>query len=417
MEFLMKIKLLVTVILGCYNAWGQADFSYQRALNGAKKGWGNLEITGEIYDHTQRGFKDLRFYTVTKKNDTLEIPYLIDRCADKSSRAEILFKLISIKKVQNEYYYVFRFDDSAKADEMVLNFKANSYDYKVAVDGSVNQQNWTPIVDDHRLIKVMNEYTKYEYNKIDLPAKSFQYYRLRIPSESKPMMILPKLYKNTIQEGELKECSLKGMDVTRDKTSKETIIDLDLTHNVPLDRLELKIEANEDYYRNMKILYLVDSVKVDEGYNRNYSELHRVVISSLEENVFEVPNVKAKQVRLVIEDLDNSPLNIAGVKLFGFINKVKLRIDYDGEHFARYGSINMEPPLYDLVHFKQKMPKKMLEINLGKEEMINEKEVEEALFENKIWLYAIMVVLVFVLGVFTLKIMRKSGSDSNSFNE
>ena len=58
---------------------------------------------------------------------------------------------------------------------------------------------------------------------------------------------------------------------------------------------------------------------------------------------------------------------------------------------------------------KERVPEKLVKIQLGPEQIIpkNQERTVEPLFKNKIWLWAIMFVVIALLGGFTLMMMKK----------
>ncbi len=403
----MRIKLFILAFLISTGAWGQEpQHTYESPLLGVSPGWNNLELPNTLFENVQPNFSDLRFYTITSEGDTVELPYLLEQRVAKTKREEIIYKLVSLKKVGNEYHYIFFFEDSSSVDEMELNFNSNGYDFKVAVDGSADQDVWIPLVDDHRLLRIMNDYMDYKYNKVDIPKSRYAYYRLRIPSDAKPVLIMPKLFKKTVYEGKERTYDVEHMSVSRNNETKTTIVDIDLANRVAVSRLKVMLKDSNDYYRTMRILHLVDSVKTEKGYKNNYSEVGRVILNSIENEVFNFNNVITKQIRLVIEDHDNLPLTIDEVQLSGYVYEAKIRIDKRGNHIARYGAQGMDLPVYDLVHFKQKIPGSMTTIELGKEKRVTTIKETSSLFENKAWLYLIISIVVVVIGLFAFKMMH-----------
>ncbi|MDP2364384.1 MAG: DUF3999 domain-containing protein, partial [Ignavibacteria bacterium] len=63
---------------------------------------------------------------------------------------------------------------------------------------------------------------------------------------------------------------------------------------------------------------------------------------------------------------------------------------------------------YDIVNFKDKIPTALSYISLGNEESISQNQMEDSpLFENKLWLWLIMIVMILIIGWFSLSMIRK----------
>jgi len=68
-------------------------------------------------------------------------------------------------------------------------------------------------------------------------------------------------------------------------------------------------------------------------------------------------------------------------------------------------------PQYDIARFTDKIPESPPVISLGKERVLSGEEEQPAvhpLFANKAWLWAVMVVIIGLLGWFSFRMMRKA---------
>jgi len=86
-----------------------------------------------------------------------------------------------------------------------------------------------------------------------------------------------------------------------------------------------------------------------------------------------------------------------------------VRFDHQPPYNLQYGSRMLRKPSYDIANFKNKLPENPSLTNLGKVSRVVDSEIEKekALFENSLWLYVLMGIIILVLGGFTLKMMRQ----------
>jgi glycosylphosphatidylinositol transamidase (GPIT) subunit GPI8 len=154
-------------------------------------------------------------------------------------------------------------------------------------------------------------------------------------------------------------------------------------------------------------------VKTEKGYIKNYVRLTSGVLSSLEQNDFDVSNVIVKDIRIRIFNQDNQPLDISEEEVSGNVHEVIARFTEDADYFFSYGNEEAYRPSYDINHFTNTIPKDLKTVTLDEELSINqidssgETDAEEEM--NKSWLWAIMAVIIIVLGWFTFKMMRSEG--------
>jgi hypothetical protein len=130
------------------------------------------------------------------------------------------------------------------------------------------------------------------------------------------------------------------------------------------------------------------------------------VLTSLDSSRFNFDCVTAKKLRLIINHGDNPSLKIKNIALYSPAVELVTRLE-PGSYFLYYGNSRISAPLYDLVHFKDKMPTSFTSIILDREEQLSQPaEVVSPLIRNKIWLWVLMGLIIGVLGFFTMNMMK-----------
>jgi hypothetical protein len=86
-----------------------------------------------------------------------------------------------------------------------------------------------------------------------------------------------------------------------------------------------------------------------------------------------------------------------------------VRFTQPANYFLVYGNDRATVPRYDIQQFAAKIPDNPPLITLGNERQHSTTTLTERLplFQNKIWLWSIMALIVGILGWFTLSMMRK----------
>lgn len=133
------------------------------------------------------------------------------------------------------------------------------------------------------------------------------------------------------------------------------------------------------------------------------------MLSSLENNDLFTYSTITKKLRLEIENYDNRPLQIDGVTVKGYKHQLIARFTEEAKYYLVYGNANANSPNYDISKFTDNIPTTISEVKLSAETKIDKKEAakKSPLFENKAWLWAIMGLIIVLLGWFTLKMMKK----------
>lgn len=132
--------------------------------------------------------------------------------------------------------------------------------------------------------------------------------------------------------------------------------------------------------------------------------------SNMPAGTFSLDAEQTSHLRLIINNLDNEPLKITGIDVDG--PAVELIAEMEpGNTYLFYGNRGLSAPYYELKHFEEKIPTASAVATLGEEESIAAPQTKiSALFENKFWLWGIMIVVIGLLGFFTLRMMKGAGS-------
>ena len=404
-----KLKLTYLLLLFCSTGYGQIkEYSYKRKLTGIKDQWHIVALPNEIFKRVSNDLSDMRVFGLTKSNDTLEAPYILKLASEKISEKEVSFNLINQSKVSNGYYFTFEVPVETSVNQINLDFKEQNFDWKLTLEGSQNQQQWFSIIEDYRILSIKNEQTDYQFTKVKFPYSKYRYFRLFINSTKSPELIKAKLSLNQINEGKFREYSINSV-IDEEKQNKQTIINIDLSSNVPVSKLTISVKNKYDYYRPVNITYLLDSFKTEKGWKYNYATLTSGTLSSIEKNEFKFNSTILKKLKIIIENQDNEPLQVDSFSVKGYIHEIVARFNTPGTYYLTYGNSKAEKPNYDIARFSDKIPKNLTALKLDDEQLIGKGTIKQTgpLFENKIWLWIIMALTIMVLGWFSLKMIEQ----------
>ena len=174
--------------------------------------------------------------------------------------------------------------------------------------------------------------------------------------------------------GVLTRYALKKILITQDKKRKQTIIDLELKTQVPVNRLKIGVNDNIDYYRPMQIEYLTDSFKTDKSWYFNYREAESAaVLGSVDKKDFEFNGCMTNKLRVTIDNHDNRPLKFGTFVVEGYKNILITRLTEPARYFLCYGRKDTRKPNYDIEQFSYKISNTTNKTTLGKEEFVDKK--------------------------------------------
>ena len=339
-------------------------------------------LDSDIYAATRDGYPDVR--VVDDRGAT--VPYLIEPVA---KRATARLRQTCASKVASLHV------DGGKGLEIVVELDENTpartgatirtpladYERRVRVYGSRTGADWAPLVSDGAIF----DYSRFmDVRNRDLvfPANDYRRFKLVVEHDlddrESPLHDLIRGRAEGKKNGQVeitqvlrRPFRIDGVDLWRtvetDRASKTEIFsyptaDLRIEHDArqkvtrveiksrrePLTRLSIST-ASRNFSRPAKIL-----VPVQEAVRSEWIEVGRGTLSLIQFLAFhraelhvDFPQQRRKRYRLVIENADNSPLEIAGVEAEGEGYRLVF-LGTDGRTYrVEYGSEAAERPKYD----------------------------------------------------------------------
>ncbi|MCF6347513.1 MAG: DUF3999 family protein [Flavobacteriaceae bacterium] len=407
----MKLKInIYLLLLVCSYSYGQIDeYNYKRELQGIIDQWHKVELPNELFGKVSSNLSDIRIFGITTDNDTIEAPYLLRILTEKTASKEVNFKTINSSHNEKGYYFTFKIATKESINQIRLGFKQDNFDWKIILEGSQNQQEWFHILDNYRILSIRNEQTDYQFTNITFPDSNYRYFRLLINSKNKPELKTTKITFHEVSGANLRKYTIRKVKINEKRSAKQTVIDIDLENPVPVSILKFNMENTFDYYRPITIKYLTDSVKTEQGWHYNYNTLSSGTLSSIEKNKFKFNSTTLQKLKIIIHNHDNEPLLFKNLEVKGYTHELIARFTKPAKYYLTYGNSITRKPNYDLNHLTTNISDSLTTLTLKNEQIIDKKEAPtvEPLFKNKIWLWAIMTIIILLLGWFSLKMIRK----------
>ncbi len=405
-----KLFLLLWAVSSCAFAQkGQTLF--KRDLLGVKDEWHKILLPAALYGKTNPDFSDIRILGINEKNDTIEAPYMVTDLSPKKRQTAIDFKLINQSKIGNAYYFTYQMPTESIINDIDLEFGNDNFDWKIKLEGSQNQNEWFTIVEDYRILSIRNNVTDFSFTKVEFADAKYQYFRLKIVSNEVPKLNAATIYQNHIEDNPTINFPISSFKKEENKQRKESILFIDLGMKLPVSDVRFFVHQQHDFYRSFSVQAISDSVKTKNGWTYIYENLTSGVLNSLDKNQFECRRKLVQNLKIVIENQDNMPLTIDSVQVQGYQTALKVRFSEIANYFLIYGNKNAVKPNYEIQYFSNKMPQNLVNLSLGAEQSITPIPVpiRKPFFESKAWLWAIMLLIIAVLGWFSLDMMKKNG--------
>jgi hypothetical protein len=385
-----------------------------RPLSGIQNQWHSINLPDDIYSKTNKAFSDIRIYGITKNNDTIEAPYIMKTLEERSLTTFTNAVIINQSHKGDIYFYTFDNPEASKISQLKLEFGQKNYDWRVNVEGSDDAKEWFSVLENYRIVSVKNEFTDYSFSTLHFPAVQYKFLRINIKSTEQPKLLSTIISDvNIFKPGTYRSYKPFKINTVNNSESKETIIDIDFGKVIPAGKLALHVSDKIDFYRPISIEYLSDSFQTPKGWQYNYLPLSSGTLTSLEKPVYALDNTLLRNLRITIQNHDNQPLKIDSVILQSAVHQLTARFTEEADYYLVYGNKNASAPNYDISNFSEKIPKELSLLEIGEEKAVSSKPEKSGkpnyYFRNKLWLWAIMGVIILVLGWFTLK-MIKTGS-------
>ncbi len=407
----INTSILILLILAFYTpAKGQInDYTYQRELLKIENQWHSIELPDDIYGKISNNMTDIRIYGITQSKDTIEAPYVLQVNAPKTTNTEIPFETINKSHNHKGYYYTFKNKQQRKVNELTLDFDDKNFDWKIQLEGSMNQNEWFSILNNYRIVSIKNEQTDYQFTKLIFPASQYTYLRLLIPSDKNPNLNHASLKQLTTSNGHLNTYIVEEMAIREMKKHKQTEVIVSLNTPVPVSKIIIHVSDTIDYYRPVTLKYLSDSIKTEKGWKYNYVSLRTGTLSSLEKNEFNIQSTVLKRLKIIIYNHDNQPLHVSSIELNGYQHLLKARFSQPANYYLCYSNNKAPKPIYDIHKFSDKIPEKLYKLELGKEKKIIKVQAKPPTpLINKVWLWVIMLVVIAILAWFSVKMLKSS---------
>jgi hypothetical protein len=405
----MKIKFTYLFLFVCAIAYGQIEgFNYQRNIEKPTDDWHEILLPNDFFGKISPNFSDIRIIGITANNDTIEAPYLVRFKEESIKKQNISFVALNVSHNEKGYYYTFEIPTNEAINELNFEFNQSNFDWQIDLEASQNQQEWFVLSENYRLVSIQNEWTNYQFTKIIFPDAKYRYLRLLIKSKIDPKLATTEIALKNVTEGNYQNYPLKKLKIKEDKKTKQTEFFVDLGLAVPVSSLDFEFKNRVDYYRNISIQYVADSFKTDNGWQYSYNTLTSGTLSSIEKNEFRFTNTVLQKLKITIENNDNAPLILEKMTVKGAVYQLVSRFSEPANYHLYYGKPTSQTPNYDINRFANSIPSNLKNLTLGNE-ITFEKVIGETtkpLFENKLWLWAIMALIIGILGWFSLKMMK-----------
>jgi len=407
----MKFKLLATFIVVVVFSYAQpGHYKYKRKLDSVKtEAYYFIPLSPDVVSKSQSNLNDIRLYQITE-TDTLEIPYIIEKKGDRVEAKELKFDLInSVSNLKCCSFITLKMNKKQVVNTIHIDVDENNFDKQLTIEGSSNNKDWFTIKTHIRIVGFTSNSIEFKSTSIDFENAEYEYFRIKFDDDGSEKIKVRNAYayENSVNNGEYEELKIQSQQQTENKKEKKSEVILDLAYRPMVSYLELKCDAATDFYRNINIYKSNGTYPTANGTAEAWQLISTGILASDRENKYKLNNAQSKRFKIEVINYDNQPVKIAEVKAFSEVTGLVVKLAASGNVYLCYGKENDQAPVYDIVHFKEKIPAAAASLGYGKEEShILKIEKKSALIKDKIWLWVALITVVTLLSVFAFKMLK-----------
>lgn len=359
-----------------------------------------LFLDDEVYGGADEDLKDLRI--VNSKGQF--VPFYIESGFSVSQEQNIVYSSTLANTAKKDQNTIFDFritpikeNEDVLGDTLLIELPNTDFLKHVEIYGSYDGNQWEYIKKndlyrtDRLEKKMINLGTEHKYS----------FYRVKVLDNVENLIFKQlQLVHNTrdIKWNDYKKTSKPTFNIKED--TKLTNITIQNKNRLKIKRIMLDVDGN--FTRAYSVYDSKDKeIQVDgenDLYNINFKnvQINDTTITAV--NPIMQPNFTIK-----INNQDNLPLDIKGIKVEYFVDKLIFEDQGIGPYKLLYGNGNVEAPKYDIENFKQYIQKENLALGKLKGQKIVS-PIEESQkpwwFQTKIWFNAVIIAVSLVLIIF-----------------
>lgn len=408
---LNKLIIAVAILVSTPCLAQIEGYSFKRPLkNLEKEGYYAIPLLPEVMARSKSSLSDIRLYNI-QENDTTEVPYLLEWMGTTVKEEAIQFELIN--DTYNEKccsYVTLKFPKKQTINQIKLTVADANFDKSLKIEGSNDNKQWFTIREHMRIVGFQNANESYAYTTLNFQNTEYAYFRIKFDDDGSSRISVTEAYafENKLIQGKYSELKIEGKKQTENKKEKTSEIIVDFPFSYLINYITIKSNSKNDFYRNINVYGSDGTYKTGKGEIENWYMINTSVFSSLEDNVINCSNSKTKKLKIEIINYDDEPIELSEIKAFSEQCRLIANLPVSDNVYLAYGKENDNTPNYDLVHFKDKIPKELSNVDYGAEQAkIISINKPEQLIENKMWLWIVMGLVIAVIGYFALSMLKK----------
>lgn len=278
--------------------------------------------------------------------------------------------------------------------------------------GSDDQKEWYALKEHFVFRSINNSSGTSEVRVVEFPLTNYNYLSLQIDdSASAPLNIVKAGYYDVLtSQGTYTEIRPTRISIKDSASLKKTFVQLNLDTAYLLDKLELTM-SGPPYFLRQAQLSQVKSKNTKEGPKKFYAFVSSFEVNSKAGSIVDLPAVKTDALRIVVDNGNNLSLQVASFKVYQLNRYLIAWLKKDEQYKMKFGDDKIGPPDYDLTFFKDSIPDQLPVLKFSNIITIEEVQAEPSptFFTTKYFIWVAIVVVIAVLGFFSIRLIKDVG--------
>ncbi|MBC7922242.1 MAG: hypothetical protein H7Z75_14265 [Ferruginibacter sp.] len=413
----MKLFLgILTSLLALVRTGQGQPFRYRADVEPvAQGGFCRIMLSPSVLGHLNEQLSDIRLYDDQQR----EVPYLLKR--EKPVQYNTLFREYEVvSKVMTPKVgtsLVLRNAAKNRINNLSLVIKNANVRKKARLSGSNDAQTWFVIEEEYHLGAIDNDAATTEAKLLNFPLSDYEYYRLDInDSLSAPLNILRAGYYDEYAENG-KYSEIPGLTFTRrDSTaSRQSYFRLLLKDTVRMDKLTVQVRAPTLYRRTARLCQRVMRRGKRGRRSWEYQPVGSLELRSSGENTGYLNGLRAKELYLIIDNEDNPPLAIGGLKAHQLNTYLVVELRPGKPYHLEFADRTADrpgtaAPSYDLRYFQDKIPTRLATVRIGEITATQSaRNSSPTLFTNQKVIWLALGLVLAGLGYLSYRMLKEVG--------
>ena len=304
------------------------------------------------------------------------------------------------------YYYIIRNSSKLELDHLSLNFKNTDATRLMSISGSDEGKQWFAIRENIPLQVATGTSETSFMQDVEIPVSNFAYFRITL--EGKGLTPVKLLKAGNFESGQVAGTwiALPAPVITQeDSTDKHSYYKLQFGESFSIDKLVVQFEGAPFFKRKLAV-YASNSF--------NSPLIETTTASSLPVSISIAQ--KTRQVWVVMDNKDNSPLQLSSAKAFMLRQDIITYLKEGQSYQLNFGDSTLtSSPSYDIAAFQDSIPGNLPVVLPGPIRAINQ-QANVVVRDNKTGTWITWISIGIVLVLLLIITMRMTGEVNKTKN-